>query len=129
MPGVLLDTYVIARLVNDPAKLSKRMREAIASNTGQIFASAASGMELARHVRDGNVTFRMPVGELLVLLEENGVSVLPVTWRDFAAAVSAPLPHKDPFDRILVATALGRGLALLTDDKFIRQCPGLTCIW
>jgi PIN domain nuclease of toxin-antitoxin system len=49
--GVLLDTYVINDLINDPARLSPRIRAAIAAATGQIYASAASAMELASRWR------------------------------------------------------------------------------
>ena len=83
MTGVLLDTYVIASLINAPD---------------------------TPH------------------LEAGGITLLPVTWRDSASAVSLPLPHKDPFDRILAATALSRGLIMLTADANLRRCPGLECV-
>lgn len=128
MSGVLLDTYVINDLVNEPQRLAAQVREAILANTGKVYASAASGMELAFHERDGRTQFRVPVAALAAQLQEAGVVVLPVTWQDFAAAVTVPLPHKDPFDRLLVATALARGLTLLTGDENIRRCPGLDCV-
>jgi PIN domain nuclease of toxin-antitoxin system len=126
--GVLLDTYVINDLVNEPARLTDPVRAAIAAHTGKIYASAASAMELAFHERDGRTRFAVPVGDLAPVLQNAGIIVLPVSWEDFAAAVAVRLPHKDPFDRILVATALARGLTILTSDQNIQKCPGLRCI-
>ena len=128
MSGVLLDTYVINDLINDPTRLSAPVREAILASTGRIYASAASGMELAFHERDGRTRFAVPVADLAAELSGAGVVVLAVSWQDFAAAVRVPVPHRDPFDRILVATALARGLTMLTSDENIRRCPGLRCI-
>jgi PIN domain nuclease of toxin-antitoxin system len=124
----LLDTNVINDLINDPARLSPRIRAAIAAATGQIYASAASAMELAFHVRDGRTSFAVAVPDLARVLEEGGVTILPVAWREFAAAVTVLAPHRDPFDRILVATALARDLTLLSADENIHRCPGLRCI-
>jgi PIN domain nuclease of toxin-antitoxin system len=128
MTGVLLDTYVVNDLINEPHRLSQPVRDAILASTGRVFVSAATAMELAFHVRDGRTRFAVPVPDLLPQLQSAGIVVLPVTWQDFAAAVTVPLPHKDPFDRILAATALGRGLTMLTDDANIRACPGLHCV-
>jgi PIN domain nuclease of toxin-antitoxin system len=45
-----------------------------------------------------------------------------------AAADLPPLP-RDPFDRVLVATAMDRGLVLLTSDRVIPTYPGVREIW
>jgi PIN domain nuclease of toxin-antitoxin system len=126
--GVLLDTYVVNDLINDQARLTGPVRQAIAAATGRIYASAASAMELAFHVRDGRTSFAVSVPDLARGLEEAGVTVLPVSWHEFASAVTVPVPHRDPFDRILVATALARDLTFLTADENIQRCPALRCI-
>ena len=45
------------------------------------------------------------------------------------AAADLPLIHRDPFDRVLVATALERKLTLLTSDRIIPTYPGVSTIW
>ncbi|PAW63480.1 MAG: hypothetical protein B9S38_17465 [Verrucomicrobiia bacterium Tous-C4TDCM] len=47
----------------------------------------------------------------------------------FCAAADLPLLHRDPFDRVLVATAMERGLVLLTSDRVIPTYPGVRVIW
>jgi PIN domain nuclease of toxin-antitoxin system len=39
-----------------------------------------------------------------------------------------PVPHKDPFDRMLVCQALYHGFTLLTPDPLIRMYP-VNIVW
>lgn len=129
MPGVLLDTYVIADLLSGTqTSISSAQRAALGRAIGNIYASAISGLELALHERAGRVEFGVSVNDLGPELERRGIVVIPISWEEAAMAPRVAVPHRDPFDRILVATALRRGLVLLTNDKAIGQCPGLTCI-
>jgi len=47
------------------------------------------------------------------------------------AVASAGLPdvHNDPFDRIIAATALSRGLDVLSKDTVLPRYPGLNVVW
>jgi PIN domain nuclease of toxin-antitoxin system len=45
------------------------------------------------------------------------------------AAADLPLIHRDPFDRILIATAIRDRLSLLTPDRQIAAYPGVTTVW
>jgi PIN domain nuclease of toxin-antitoxin system len=45
------------------------------------------------------------------------------------AAADLPLLHRDPFDRVLVATCLSQKLAILTSDRVIPTYPGVQVIW
>jgi len=45
------------------------------------------------------------------------------------AAAELPLLHRDPFDRILVATALAHHLTILTSDRIIPEYPGIETVW
>jgi PIN domain nuclease of toxin-antitoxin system len=40
-----------------------------------------------------------------------------------------PILHKDPFDRMLIATALELEVPIVTPDKAIKQYPGVHVIW
>lgn len=45
------------------------------------------------------------------------------------AAADLPLIHRDPFDRVLVATCLSHKLTILTSDRVIPTYPGIQVIW
>jgi PIN domain nuclease of toxin-antitoxin system len=37
--------------------------------------------------------------------------------------------HRDPADRVIVATALLQGVPLVTADEEIHRFGGVTCVW
>jgi PIN domain nuclease of toxin-antitoxin system len=45
------------------------------------------------------------------------------------AAADLPLIHRDPFDRVLIATAQRDHLTLLTSDQIIPTYPGINTLW
>lgn len=49
-------------------------------------------------------------------LPKNGMTILPIEFEDALAAARLPLIHRDPFDRMIVAQAMRRGLTLVTAD-------------
>jgi PIN domain nuclease of toxin-antitoxin system len=49
------------------------------------------------------------------------VEILPITVADAVAAAGLPFVHKDPFDRMLVAQALNRGLSIMSRDTLLRK--------
>ena len=55
--------------------------------------------------------------------------ILPVRLEHIAALKKLPLPHGDPFDRLLVAQAVAGQFALLTPDAAIAKYPEAACIW
>jgi PIN domain nuclease of toxin-antitoxin system len=52
-----------------------------------------------------------------------------VTGSIAARATLLPNIHRDPFDRILIATSQTEKLALLTPDETIAKYPGLEILW
>jgi PIN domain nuclease of toxin-antitoxin system len=49
------------------------------------------------------------------------VEIVPITVADAVTAAGLPFVHKDPFDRMLVAQALNRGLSIMSRDTLLRQ--------
>lgn len=56
---------------------------------------------------------------LWLLAAAAGLRELPVTAAHAESAARVSLPHRDPFDRILVAQAASERLALLTVDRML----------
>lgn len=50
--------------------------------------------------------------------DRSGFSEMPLTREAFDALSSLPLHHRDPFDRMLIAQAMTRGLRIVTPDKW-----------
>ena len=63
------------------------------------------------------------------MCSRRGITELPVLFRITGNSGLLPPIHKDPFDRILIATALEHSLTLVTPDHFIPRYPNLKTLW
>ena len=114
---LLVDTHVLFWWLSERAKLSPVALLTIADRNNEIYVSVASAWELAIKVGLG----KWPEARHLIenfdaeLLAESFV-LLPIWVAHARSAGFLPSPHKDPFDRLLVAQALAEGLVLVTSD-------------
>ena len=128
---ILLDTHIVIWLALDPAKLSKRAKEAIRAERrqGGLAIAAITLLELAWLAENGKVETRLSV-ESFVRQCASKMTVLPITPEIAARAVSFPDPYpNDPQDRLIGATALVEGIQLVTHDKQIRKSGMIPIIW
>lgn len=117
---LLLDTNVLIWMMTAPDGLTWSAREAIANPQSELFASAASAWELAVLQSCGKARFEGPVSTWFTEhLAPFRTRVLPVQLRYIDMLVGLPLHHRDPFDRMLVATAMADGLTIVTSDRTI----------
>lgn len=120
MSGLLLDTHVLLWLLDDSPRLGTRARDRI-TGSAAVYVSAASTWELAIKSAVGKIVLPDAFGDVI---ERSGVRDLPVTRRHTLASDLTALPHKDPFDMILVAQAKVEKLTFLTaDTKLLDVLP------
>jgi PIN domain nuclease of toxin-antitoxin system len=110
---LLLDSHALLWWMNDSTRLGASARRAIGDAAG-VAASLATVWEIAIKAGLGKLSVGLP--ELLANIARDGFEVVPVTAADCLAVAGFPRHHGDPFDRMLIAQARGRGLALLSDD-------------
>ncbi|PVM92311.1 PIN domain nuclease [Caulobacter radicis] len=118
---LLIDTHVLIWSLTDQAKLSPAVAGAMLDLNNEIFVSAVSIYEvLYKRLRArGTSLERMPV-DLEKVVQDQGLSWLPILPGDCAAAAALPDHHRDPWDRILVAQAKRGDLLLATVDEEVR---------
>lgn len=131
---IVLDTHALLWWASgDTGQLSAVAAQAIEAelNGGQIRVSSISAWELAMLVAKGRIALSMDIGEWLSVVSQiEAVSFMPVD--NEIAVKSVELPgefHKDPADRIIVATARKLAAPLLTADDKIRGYPHVRTIW
>lgn len=114
---VLLDTHaLIWWLLGDPA-LSAAARASITDSDNEVMVSAASAWEISTKHRIG----KLPSAALLAVdiagaIASQGFDELPMTVREAQRAGNLPGPHRDPFDRLLIAQALSLDLTLVSNE-------------
>jgi PIN domain nuclease of toxin-antitoxin system len=115
---LLLDTHTLLWWMTDDPHLSKPAQVLIADKANVSIVSAVSAWEIATKVRLG----RLPMATILVRnfvlnLEREGIEILSITAEHGIRAGGLPGPHKDPFDRMLIAQALAEDVPILSNDK------------
>jgi len=128
---ILLDTHVLIWLAFEPVKLSKAAREAIRESTrmGGLGISAITLWEAAWLVTHRRVDI---TGTPEAFLEEisSRTAVFPITAQIAILANQLPATYsRDPSDRLIGATAMSEGIALITKDRTIRNCKQIKTIW
>lgn len=118
---ILLDTHVIVRYLEGDKKLGRRSVSAIdkALADGEAFVSALSFWEIAMLVAKDRLGLDMTVPAFRVLALRHGLQEEVIDGEVAIAAGELADAHGDPADRILVATAMLRGLVLVTADEVL----------
>ena len=115
---IVLDTHIWHWWINQiPGRLSSGIVDLI-EQADEVAVSAISVFEMAWLVRHGRIDLG---GEFEAWLEDviesECVKFLPVTPQIASLAVALPEQHKDPQDRLIIATALIKDAQLLSFDK------------
>ena len=118
----LLDTHTaIWALEDDRTKLSMTARTLLEDGSATLCVSIASAWEIAIKVSVGKLDFAGGASTFLEEMRLSGVELLGITGEHVEVVESLPLVHRDPFDRLLVATAKADGLTILTADENIHK--------
>jgi len=125
---VLLDTHTFIWWDSEPSKLSAQVLALLQDPATTVLLSVVSVWEMLIKHQLGKLALRMPLATLVAQQQANGIQILPITLDHVLAVESLPTPHKDPFDRLLVAQANVEGTVLLTTDSVFAQYP-VNVLW
>ena len=114
----LLDTHILLWwLFNDP-KLNTDCQDIIRNPDHRVFVSSASAWEIAIKYRSGKLPeAKQLLKEYSQILRQAKFIELAITATHALRAGSLPIPHRDPFDRMLMAQAELENLPILTYDE------------
>jgi PIN domain nuclease of toxin-antitoxin system len=122
---VLLDSHTFLWWVQNDPKLARNARELI--TVENCYLSIASCWELAIKAGAERIQFDRPVAQFLTEeLIANTISLPPIEFRHVMRV--ANLPHRDPFDRLLIAQALEENLAIVSIDRNF-DAYGIERVW
>ncbi len=130
---IVLDTNALIWWIGESNKLSKKAKKIIEESEKEksIYISSMSVLEIYILLKKNRLGFNTLADNWLQRVEnlscvhfvpmDNEIAVLSVNLPDF--------PHKDPADRIIIATALNMGAKLITSDKRILNYSKVQSIW
>jgi PIN domain nuclease of toxin-antitoxin system len=122
---LLLDTHIWVWSQLEPDRLSRNVRTALEDPEAELWLSPISVWELLLLIERGRVTVRGDAGRWV----QDALRVSPLREAPLTHAVAlesrrVTLPHQDPADRFLVATARLLDLALVTADaRLLKASP------
>lgn len=125
---VLLDTHTFIWWDSEPNKLSAVALRMCQDPATTLLLSVASVWEIQIKLQLGKLQLNLPLADIVNQQQANGINVIPVSIAHVLALQNLPTPHKDPFDRLLVAQALVENAILLSVDPIFSQYP-LNVLW
>jgi PIN domain nuclease of toxin-antitoxin system len=126
---VLLDTHALIWWLFDDPKLPPAARRTIRDPANEVLVSCVSAWEVATKHRLGKLT---EAGDLPDRFEYYVTAArlrdLPISMSHALAAGRLPGPHKDPFDRMLIAQSMLERVEIVTGDPVFLDY-GAKVIW
>jgi PIN domain nuclease of toxin-antitoxin system len=108
-----------------PAKAAERIRTA-----DVVAVASVSCLEVAWLAKKGRIVLPGTVESFFdEALGKAGLQLLPLTPSIAAKSAALPDIHRDPIDRVIVATAIEHGAELLSKDELIARYPGVQVHW
>ena len=130
MSTVLLDTHALLWAMTDPSKLTGPAEAVLSDLETEVLVSAATAWEISTKVRIG----KLPEAEFLVLdygdhLRHGHFGTLPIESADALVGGTLAWTHRDPFDRMIAAQAIRRGIPLISADRVFDELAPIRRIW
>lgn len=117
---LLIDTHVLLWSLIEPDRLGKQTRQYLLE-ADTVFVSIASAWEIILKERAGKLILPEPISRGI---DRAGFRTLPVTMAHLEMTSRVNLPHKDPFDFLLIAQSIAENLIFVTVDQYLLTQPG-----
>jgi PIN domain nuclease of toxin-antitoxin system len=128
-PGFLIDTHVLLWWFFGDRRLSKKASETLKNPENEILVSSASAWEISTKFRLGKLPNASEIiRDFSALLKKGRLEMLAISIEHALEAGSLPGPHRDPFDRMLVAQARLEDIPLVSSDPIFKKYP-IKVIW
>ena len=116
---ILLDTHVLIWYTEGDEALSTNAVSIIENPNNNVYISVISFFEIAIKIKIGKLVLCKSFDDLFKQTSKAKINTIPVTQYDLSQYLDIPLhpQHKDPFDRLIIATAITRGLSIISVDK------------
>jgi PIN domain nuclease of toxin-antitoxin system len=125
--NLLLDTHIWIWSVLEPQRLSRRVARTLTNPGNQLWLSSISVWELLLLHRKQRIELEEEVGSWVrKTLDALQVNEAPLTIDVALEVLALDLPHGDPADHFLVATAKVLGLTLVTADERLIHALGIS---
>jgi len=115
----LLDTHTLIWFLENNPKLSATAKTIIEDLENEIFVSIVSWFEISIKVKIGKLTLPDSLEEIMSRTASIEIKSIGILESHIVSYQQLPLfeQHRDPFDRIIIVTAIVENLAVITSDQ------------
>jgi len=124
----LLDTRAIIWYAEDSLELPKKIKDIIDNTENEIYISSTSLWEIALKVSLGKLDLELPLDEFLMNIRSRDFIFLQIEDEYLNRLLGLSFIHKDPFDRLIISSALSEDLTITTIDENIKKYD-VSYIW
>jgi PIN domain nuclease of toxin-antitoxin system len=125
----LLDTHALLWWLSDDPALTRAARKLIAETKNTLIVSAVSAWEIAIKVRLGKLpTASDLAADFSGVMEREGFQLPAISADHAIRAGLLPGPHKDPFDRMLIAQAQAENMPVIRNEVSFESY-GVRRLW
>jgi len=124
----LLDTHAALWALDDKTMLSKAAQSILDDVSVPLCISIVSAWEVAIKVSVNKLDFLGVSEVFLEKMQQNGIELLNLKGTYLKHVETLPFHHRDPFDRLIIATAIAENIAIITADENIQKYD-VHCIW
>lgn len=126
---MLVDTHAFLWWLAGNRRLSRPARAVIDNQDNDVLVSAASAWEITTKHRLGKLPGAdMIAADVMAAIEDHGFQPLAITVAHAERAGRLPGPHRDPFDRMLIAQSLAHDLPMVSIESVFDRY-GIRRIW
>jgi len=126
----LLDTHIWLWSLLDPDRLGTNIIELLENKESELFISPITVWEILVLAEKGRIELRLSPKEWIVeALKRSPVKEAKLSHEIAIKSRQIQLPHKDPADRFIAATALENDLTLITEDKKLKESKEIKALW
>jgi PIN domain nuclease of toxin-antitoxin system len=121
MGGYLLDTHAAIWVFIGDKKLSDTARHIIQDASNSVYISVVSAWELTIKLSTGKLRFPGNTAGFMRMAHDNNIIIIPIETAHLVVLEGLPFHQRDPFDRLIVTTALVENMTLITVDENIMR--------
>ena len=117
---ILIDTQILIWYQLYDTKLHANIYDLLTQVENTVYVSQISLVEIAIKQKIGKLPeLDASISTLASLIEQDGFVLLPLQIRHIEAYSEIPLfpEHRDPFDRLLLATAFSENIPMVSSDE------------
>jgi len=124
----LLDTHAIIWLVKDSDKMPQKLKEIVKDPRNNIAICTISFWEIAIKISIGKMEKNIDLNNVISELRKNGFDFFQIEYEYLKGLSKLPFIHKDPFDRLIIATAIAENMTIISVDENIQKYD-VSWIW